>query len=126
MNIYNQLLREFWFDVTNGKSYRKRGGRGLKKAHKLRVLKEYSHYYHGAGSNLQADRNKFNFLKHETRSIRITEVSECFGCGGAAECRHHIILLKNGGTNGKQNIVHLCNECHAEIHPWLKKYLPAR
>lgn len=44
----------------------------------------------------------------------------CFACGGNAQIRHHIILIKHGGSNSGKNIVRLCKECHAEIHPWLK------
>jgi 5-methylcytosine-specific restriction endonuclease McrA len=40
-------------------------------------------------------------------------------CGKIAGARHHIIALGKGGDNRKRNIVSLCNECHAEIHPWL-------
>lgn len=47
----------------------------------------------------------------------------CFACKGTAQCRHHIIWIKNGGRNIKKNIVPLCNNCHAEIHPWLKQSL---
>ena len=44
----------------------------------------------------------------------------CFACKNPAQVRHHIIWIKNGGRNQKNNIVGLCRECHAEIHPWLK------
>lgn len=33
---------------------------------------------------------------------------------------HHIIQLQHGGTNQMKNIIGLCFDCHAEIHPWLK------
>lgn len=52
--------------------------------------------------------------------------THCFACKTApAQCRHHLIWIKNGGRNHKRNIIGLCNACHAEIHPWLKKDLPA-
>ena len=43
----------------------------------------------------------------------------CFVCQSQAECRHHIVQLQNGGNNGAKNVVSLCNQCHAKIHPWL-------
>lgn len=46
----------------------------------------------------------------------------CFVCVKKANIRHHVISLKQGGCPGaKRNIVALCNGCHAEIHPWLKR-----
>jgi 5-methylcytosine-specific restriction endonuclease McrA len=38
-----------------------------------------------------------------------------------ADVRHHIIQIQNGGNNRWQNIIALCNDCHAVIHPWLRK-----
>ena len=48
----------------------------------------------------------------------------CFACGGRSHVRHHIIQLQHGGSNKKRNIVRLCHDCHAEIHPWLKHPRP--
>lgn len=48
------------------------------------------------------------------------DFGECFACPSRADCRHHIIQLQNGGRNKPDNLVSLCNACHAEIHPWLK------
>jgi 5-methylcytosine-specific restriction endonuclease McrA len=33
---------------------------------------------------------------------------------------HHIIPLNGGGVNIRLNLIPLCFDCHAEIHPWLK------
>lgn len=44
----------------------------------------------------------------------------CEVCWGQSHHRHHIILIKNGGLNTKNNLISLCRYCHAEIHPWLK------
>lgn len=47
--------------------------------------------------------------------------SICFVCPKPARVRHHIIQLQHGGDNSAANVVRLCFECHAEIHPWLKR-----
>lgn len=33
---------------------------------------------------------------------------------------HHLVTLKNGGRNKKKNMIPICDQCHNEIHPWLK------
>jgi 5-methylcytosine-specific restriction endonuclease McrA len=50
-----------------------------------------------------------------------SEFGNCFACGSRADCRHHIIQLQHGGRNKPENLVSLCDDCHAEIHPWLKE-----
>jgi 5-methylcytosine-specific restriction endonuclease McrA len=39
---------------------------------------------------------------------------------------HHIIQLKNDGTESPYNLVPACQECHEEIHPWLKNIRKGR
>jgi hypothetical protein len=119
MNIYKQLLREFWFEVS-GRGYKKTLCHHVDEKVKLDKLIEFSKYYHGNGSAKRELREEFNRIKFVVKSVRITPNSECFVCRGKAECRHHIIQLQNGGINLKENIVHLCNKCHSDIHPWLK------
>ena len=46
----------------------------------------------------------------------------CQGCG-RDNCRldvHHIQQLQRGGSNGLVNLITLCDECHARLHPWLE------
>lgn len=61
----------------------------------------------------------------EGRSQRRTSFAnrgkKCFACPRPARVRHHVIQLQNGGDNSKENRVSLCEECHSEIHPWLKE-----
>jgi len=33
---------------------------------------------------------------------------------------HHIIPVSEGGNNELSNLITLCDDCHSEIHPWLK------
>ena len=37
-----------------------------------------------------------------------------------AYCMHHIWPLSMGGKNNKENLIAICEECHEEIHPWMK------
>lgn len=63
-------------------------------------------------------RNEYVNKKQKKRGF--TNFVLCFACGARAQCRHHIIWIMNGGRNTRKNIIPLCNNCHAEIHPWLK------
>ena len=44
----------------------------------------------------------------------------CNNQGGRLNC-HHLVSLSKGGTNEKSNLETLCQNCHEEIHPHLKK-----
>jgi len=56
----------------------------------------------------------------ERRKKKYTVVNErCFCCGGEAVCKHHIILIGNGGYDIEQNRISICDHCHAEIHDFL-------
>lgn len=69
-------------------------------------------------TDLQKRRHQFNESKR--RLCRQPIGSPCFACGANGFNRHHIIQLQNGGINSRRNLVILCDDCHAEIHPWLK------
>jgi 5-methylcytosine-specific restriction protein A len=32
---------------------------------------------------------------------------------------HHVVPIAVGGTNVTTNLVTLCRDCHARVHPWL-------
>lgn len=40
----------------------------------------------------------------------------CFSCGSPGEHVHHIITVKNGGTDDECNLVKLCRSCHESVH----------
>jgi hypothetical protein len=49
-------------------------------------------------------------------------VGQCWCCSGwASVYNHHVIQLQHGGSNSSLNIVRICGECHADIHPWLER-----
>ena len=45
--------------------------------------------------------------------------AKCWICKAPAEIRHHVRPLWRGGRNRHNNIVALCESCHATIHPWM-------
>jgi hypothetical protein len=60
---------------------------------------------------------------YERRRVRNKCVKfshKCWACGGEPNVLHHVIMVKNGGPNVKENIIELCNQCHEEVHPWIK------
>lgn len=46
----------------------------------------------------------------------ICEVCKSF----QSTCQHHLVMLKNGGSNKPWNRIQICEECHCLIHDWIK------
>jgi 5-methylcytosine-specific restriction endonuclease McrA len=43
---------------------------------------------------------------------------QCRNCGNPDELHvHHVVPLRSGGTNRWSNLITLCHECHARLHP---------
>ena len=58
------------------------------------------------------DRNKYKYHK---------QWKKCAVCKkNNVDHIHHMIMLKNGGSNHPSNLIGVCMECHIEIHPWMK------
>jgi len=59
--------------------------------------------------------------------MRPTRGGTCWAClePSARLITHHIIQVQHGGRNILKNLVWVCRVCHARIHPWLTKPLPA-
>jgi len=110
LHIQKVRLTKFWKDV-----------RGTDSIEKLRLLREISEYkvIYWDQQPLYIRRGKFKHLKYGPRGLFRLWRSKCFVCRVRAQARHHLIQLQNGGINSKSNLVHLCNPCHAQIHPWL-------
>ena len=117
---YHQWLKSF------GKEYRKLGCRHLSAkpyGPTLKRLRELGHLkcVYKNPRTLDVKREAFNTTKQRRK---FTKFGTCFLCYQKARLvRHHVVWLSNGGGNEKQNIVLLCEKCHAEIHPWLKASL---
>jgi hypothetical protein len=45
----------------------------------------------------------------------------CCNCSSSSNLHvHHVVPLINGGTNHKTNLITLCKECHARLHPHMR------
>jgi len=110
-------LLQFW-ERFGGKKQR---GEGFTKDEKIAALIDYSKIVivYRNQTSIAHRREKFDGIKSVMHKMHIRRNSVCFACGGAPDCRHHIVQLQNGGINSKKNIVSLCNSCHSKIHPWL-------
>lgn len=65
----------------------------------------------------EATRERFDATKNKYYRLH----GPCRVCLSPANVRHHVIQLKNGGTNTSNNLVRLCNGCHEAVHPWMKR-----
>lgn len=112
------LLQGFWDNFGGNKHW----GGGFSRNLKLRLLRHCAsiRLYAPMQRARQVRREEFDKIKDRRHKLRT--MKRCFVCiEAAAGVRHHIFLLHHGGDNRKRNLVSLCNDCHADIHPWLKK-----
>lgn len=123
LQIQKELLRGFWANfggtvnrwIPSKNDFSKKG-----QDKKLKFLREYSNivFIFKNGMSLAEKRQKFLKRKKYKGYLRR---GFCFVCGIRTDLiRHHIIQLQNGGYNSKRNIVVLCENCHSDVHPWLK------
>ena len=104
----NNALRVFWPKFNAGDGIQKiallieMAGQvfGDKNGHKGSLRKRRSRF----------DENKGKYYRLD---------GPCRVCGRAANVRHHIVQLQNGGGNHGTNLVRLCDGCHATVHPWM-------
>lgn len=107
----NKAVRDFWavfYTATD-------------KAARLRVLIEMADWNWNTRPNTDEVRRKqrarFNY---DRRQIKLLG-KKCQACEERpAQCRHHIVPISRGGSNHQHNIMLLCDDCHKEIHPWMK------
>lgn len=68
---------------------------------------------------LRERRRMFNSIKNKKFPLK---GENCWVCRDrAADHRHHVVLLKHGGSiTGRKNVVFLCEFCHCDIHPWIE------
>lgn len=131
--IHKDLLLDFWKSflendsITGGNKIKREAlkanlNTGIKtRQERLGKLQEYSQIVLGSLVATDKNREAFNQIKHTLHRANAPINKKCFVCLGPAHCRHHIIQLQHGGMNHKKNVVSLCNDCHAEVHPWLSK-----
>ena len=86
---------------------------------KIKILKDLAEVVVDPISIETLIQRRRNFDKKKNASFPLANAI-CWVCDMPAEIRHHVVLLKNGGSaTGKRNVIYLCNRCHAEVHPWL-------
>lgn len=79
---------------------------------------------HYAKINLNKIKNNVivnnNYSDLREKKFHIFPNTKCWICKKEkANCMHHIILLKNGGSNNLKNLIPICNTCHEKIHSWM-------
>lgn len=87
---------------------------------RLRLLVDWAHIIVTELSlrGLAERRRAFNASKDEWRGD--AGEGTCAACGRIGRrLWHHIVQLRNGGTNSPKNLVRVCWPCHAVIHPHL-------
>ncbi len=67
---------------------------------------------------LKNRRNAFN-TSFSTQIMFDKKRFPCFVCGGKHHHRHHIVPLKNGGSNHYRNVIPVCKDCHKLVHNWM-------
>lgn len=106
---HSQLLKQFWPKARKAQS--KRG--------RMDLLRRYSRILLGPDPylpDIPASAARRHFGKRKLRG-HFKLRGWCWCCERETpDDRHHIIPLKNGGRNIKQNIVPLCSTCHREVH----------
>ena len=114
-----RLLKSFW---NNFRPFPRTGGRWRSLVNpdpefRLRLLIELADAvaFIRRGERLNERRRRF---KRSTKHDRLIG-EPCFVCQSPFGARHHIIQLQHGGSHGKSNLLPLCDDCHAKIHPWL-------
>lgn len=59
---------------------------------------------------------KHGHLKRTKQQIFEQQDGCCALCGNPITCFHHILPKRKGGSDRKENLVGLCQECHVKIH----------
>ena len=59
---------------------------------------------------------KHGHLKGIKTQIATQQKGRCALCGKPLACAHHILPAKEGGSDCQENLVGLCQSCHAKVH----------
>ena len=82
---------------------------------RLELLQEYAEKV-----LYERDQNWIDVVSKAFKESGVPLRPRCFACNTQSKHRHHIILIKYGGTNDPRNIEPLCERCHRIIHPHLR------
>lgn len=109
----NHNIQEFWLDFNDC----------ISRETRLYMLKEMAKKAYKVSSVALDERAKTMrgyWDERKNKYFRLRD-QRCGACYDPATVRHHIVPLANGGGNHGMNLIPLCDTCHAEIHPWMKK-----
>jgi hypothetical protein len=109
--IRNKILRQFLQYFATLRKPRK----------KLAALREIAEMEFRFTEKDRLKERRALFDKHKDWKLPLEPNTKCIVCNNTAQLRHHIVQLRNGGTNGHLNLIPLCVPCHEEIHPWMKQ-----
>lgn len=100
--------------------FNRRASRAVTSAMRIRLLKSLSRrvIVRQCPSTYWVKRIREEFEVAKRGIVKLPAL--CWACERMAQVRHHVIQIQNGGLNINRNIVPLCCDCHAEVHPWLK------
>ena len=99
----------------------KRGGLTKKEQIKIDLIikGDINTYNNIIKKGIQTQKNEYQLFKIEAKKI-LKHIKKCQECGYKEHPKiletHHIIHIKNGGTNKKHNLIKLCPNCHALKH----------
>jgi len=102
-------LGKFWSEFIQAQTREER----------LNLVIEISEWESFPASSVEIRGKRHGFNSHKWASLNLNGVA-CSVCYRAADVRHHLIQLQNGGRNKAKNLIPLCNQCHGEVHYWLK------
>jgi 5-methylcytosine-specific restriction endonuclease McrA len=102
-----KILQAFWNNFEATDSVTKR----------LELLKEFDKQHSRRSISKQELTSRRQDFKQSKHFNYFKE--NCKVCLKFPVIRHHLIELQHGGLNVYSNIMPLCRECHATIHPWL-------
>ena len=91
---------------------------------RIRILRIFADYKFDLNIH---DRESSKAAPHRRRAFdkdkdAFRKYGKCWACRiNPPTDRHHVVPLKNGGSNHGTNVVSLCRDCHAEVHPWMKR-----
>ena len=86
---------------------------GIRMIELLREMLLFRVYHSGIGCDERTRRRR---ERRRTKCFDTASGKRCAACGDSAEERHHIIPIHYGGWTSSENIIHLCSDCHREVH----------
>lgn len=103
-----QLLKEFW----------EKADKSVSRLGRLALLRKYerAELVGDPFANVDPNNTRGHFQKQKAKG-RFRLQGWCWVCRNeTSDHRHHVIPLKAGGRNRRDNLVNLCVRCHRDVH----------